>query len=72
LGLLDPAIVSTTGNYVYEISPASVETLQTEFDAVATRTGGTGWAGMFTINEMGEIDGVIAATGQRDITPGFQ
>ena len=69
LGLLDPAIVSTTGDYLYSITSPTSRGSDT-FDAVATRRGETSWVGAFTINEKGEISGSISA-GATTITPGF-
>jgi prepilin-type N-terminal cleavage/methylation domain-containing protein len=60
LGLLDPAIVSTTGDYAYAITAADADS----FQATATRTTG---AGMFTINQSGDVTGFVSG----DITPGF-
>jgi prepilin-type N-terminal cleavage/methylation domain-containing protein len=68
LGLLDPAIVSTTGDYTYSIPSAGSST----FQAKATRAAGLNWAGEFTIDETGTTSGSITATGQPAITPGFQ
>jgi prepilin-type N-terminal cleavage/methylation domain-containing protein len=66
--LLDPAIVSTTGDYLYTIGPANSST----FQAQAARASGTSWTGTFTIDETGTTAGKISASGQTDITPGFQ
>lgn len=48
LGLLDPAIVSTTGDYTYEITSAT----STSFQATATRVGGVN---TITIDQNGTI-----------------
>lgn len=68
LGLLDPAIVSNSGDYLYEITAAG----SSSFQATATRTAGTIWSGEFTISESGTVSGSISATGEATITPGFQ
>jgi type II secretory pathway pseudopilin PulG len=68
LGLLDPAIVSTTGDYTYTVPSAD----SNAFQAKATRVAGTGWTGWFTIDQNGTTDGSISATGQPNIIPGFQ
>lgn len=65
LGLLDPAIVSTTGDYIYDITVADAST----FQATATRSIGSG---AFTINETGVVTGFISVGGGVSITPGFQ
>jgi len=67
LGLLDPAIVSTTGDYAYTVPSAGGNT----FQAKATRAAGTGWTGWFTIDQDGTTGGSISA-GATTITPGFQ
>jgi prepilin-type N-terminal cleavage/methylation domain-containing protein len=68
LGLLDPTIVSAMAYYVYAIQSADANT----FTATATRTGSERWSGQFTIGEDGVLAGVIQATGEPDIEPGFQ
>jgi prepilin-type N-terminal cleavage/methylation domain-containing protein len=67
LGLLDPSIVSTTGDYTYSLTSADANT----FQAVATRAGHTSWSGSFTISETGMIEGSVSAGGTA-ITPVFQ
>ena len=67
LGLLDPAIVGTTGDYTYTVPSAGSNT----FQAKATRAAGTGWTGWFTIDQNGTTAGSISA-GTATITPGFQ
>jgi len=67
LDLLDPTIVSATDRYVYTIPSADDST----FIASATRSGSVRWAGQLTIDQDGEISGVIQATGLPDIDPGF-
>jgi len=67
LGLLDPAIVSTTGDYIYTVPSAGSST----FQAQATRATGTSWQGSFTIDQNGTTAGSISA-GTTTITPGFQ
>ena len=64
LGLLDPAIVSTTGDYTYAITSSNTDT----FQATATRTGD---AGQITIDQTGAVTGFVSAGGGT-VTPGFQ
>jgi type IV pilus assembly protein PilE len=68
LGLLDPTIVAASTRYVYAIPSADAST----FTATATRTGSTRWTGQFSIDEDGVLSGVIQASGQPNIVPGFQ
>ena len=68
MGLLDPTIVSATTVYVYAIQSAGSNT----FTATATRTGSGRWSGEFAIDEAGTLSGVVQATGEPDIVPGFQ
>jgi len=67
LGLLDPAIVSATGDYIYTVPSAGSNT----FQAKATRASGTSWEGWFTIDQNGTTSGAITS-GAVTITPGFQ
>lgn len=67
LGLLDPTIVSATTRYVYAIPSAD----SSAFTATATRSGSVRWTGQFTIDQDGVLSGVVQATGQPDIEPGF-
>ncbi|MGD0897146.1 MAG: prepilin-type N-terminal cleavage/methylation domain-containing protein [Thermoguttaceae bacterium] len=68
LGLLDPAVASASGDYVYRITAAGSDTFQAE----ATRTGSAFWAGTLTIDQTGTTGGSISAAGETAITPGFQ
>lgn len=68
LGLLDPQVVSTTGDYTYALSSVSGDT----FQATATRRASTHWAGEFTIDQTGELDGAVSASDEPDITPTIQ
>jgi prepilin-type N-terminal cleavage/methylation domain-containing protein len=68
LGVLDPTIVSATNWYVYAVSAADA----TSFTATATRTGSSLWAGQFSIDETGVLSGVVQASGEPDVVPGFQ
>lgn len=68
LGLLDPTVLSAESAYIFTIALADTNT----FSAVAIRNGSTRWHGELTINEAGEMSGAIQATGEPDITPGFQ
>jgi prepilin-type N-terminal cleavage/methylation domain-containing protein len=68
LGLVDPTIVSATTVYVYAIQSAG----SNAFTAAATRTGSGRWSGEFAIDEAGAVSGVLQATGEADIAPGFQ
>ena len=67
LDLLDPTIVAATTRYVYAISAADDST----FLATATRSGSGLWTGQFTIDEDGNVSGVVQAIGEPDIDPGF-
>jgi hypothetical protein len=67
LGLLDPGIVSTSGDYTYSLSSTS----SNAFTAQATRSSGTPWTGSFTIDQNGTIGGAVSG-GTTVITPGFQ
>ncbi len=68
LQLLDPAVVSAATVYVYAVTAADNNT----FTATATRTGSTRWTGEFVIDQTGTISGVIEASGEANIQPGFQ
>ena len=68
LGLLDPTIVSATKPYEYSIVSADAST----FVAKALRTQSQRWSGQFEIDQDGVTGGVISATGEPDIVPGFQ
>lgn len=68
LGLLDPAIVTSSSFYVYDIPAAGAGT----FTATATRIGSSRWSGTFSIEETGVISGSISASGEPAIVPGFQ
>jgi prepilin-type N-terminal cleavage/methylation domain-containing protein len=68
LGLLDPSIISTTGDYTYTVASAGSAT----FQAKATRSGSPSWTGEFTIDQTGATGGTLTAPGQSPITPGFQ
>jgi prepilin-type N-terminal cleavage/methylation domain-containing protein len=68
LGLVDPEIVLSVSGYSYTVTSAG----NNNFGAAATRTGATGWAGGYTIDETGTIAGGVQATGLPTIVPGFQ
>ncbi len=68
LGLLEPGIVSGSGDYTYTIISADAN----GFQAKAIRAAGTPWVGELTIDQTGTVSGVISAAGQTDIVPGFQ
>lgn len=68
LGLIEPGIVSTSGDYSYTVSSADTNT----FQAKAIRAAGTPWVGELTIDQNGTVTGTISASGQASITPGFQ
>ena len=68
LGLVDPIIVAGTDSYTYAVTAADAAS----FSATATRTGSTRWSGSFAIAEDGSVSGVVQATGESDISPGFQ
>ena len=65
--LLDPAILSSSGGYEYGISAAD----STSFTATASRIESGKWTGQFTIDEAGDVAGVVQAVGENDISPGF-
>ncbi len=66
-GLLDPTIVSGSQRYTYTISSAD----NTTFTATANRVGSVRWTGQFTIDEDGLVAGVVQASGETNIVPGF-
>ncbi len=66
-GLLDPSVANGTPRYSFVITVADAR----NFTARATRVGSTRWSGSFQINETGQVTGVVKASGQPDITPGF-
>ena len=66
--LVDPLIENASKPYTYTIDSAD----STTFSATATRAGGSGWGGSFTITETGNITGNIIASGEAAITAGFQ
>lgn len=68
LGLLDTTIGASGEFYVFEISSAD----SVSFTATATRTGSSKWSGHYSINESGVLTGVVQATGENDVVPGFQ
>lgn len=65
--LLDPTILSLSGDYEYGVSEAD----STSFTADASRIGSDKWSGRFTIDEAGAVLGVVEAAKENDITPGF-
>lgn len=67
-GLLDPTIVSGTPQYAYAVASAD----SNSFTAAAARRGSAQWSGQFSISENGEVSGVLQATGEPNIVPGFQ
>jgi prepilin-type N-terminal cleavage/methylation domain-containing protein len=69
LGLLDPAVLSTTGDYIYTITTSAGGVA---FQATATRKAGAAWAGAFTIDQDGATDGAITSGVETPITSGFQ
>ena len=68
LELLDPTLVAATTVYVYAVSVAD----SNMFTATASRVGSARWTGTFSIDETGVITGVLEATGETNIQPGFQ
>ena len=66
--MLDPSVSASAVPYVYSIQLIDSNT----FKASATRTGSSIWGGQIIIDQSGSASGVIQATGQRDIVPGFQ
>jgi hypothetical protein len=67
-GLLDPAVVTATGVYVYHVQSAG----GSNFTATAIRTGSQRWTGGFTIDDTGTFSGAVQAAGEVAIVPGFQ
>jgi Tfp pilus assembly protein PilE len=68
LGLIDSTIVSSATPYVYQITVIDDNT----FVATARRAGSALWNGAFTIDETGTTSGVIFASGELNIVPGYQ
>ena len=68
LDLLDPAIVSSSTFYSYQITAAT----SSSFTAKATRIGSSRWSGQFTITQAGTVTGSITASGEVPISPGYQ
>jgi len=67
LGLLDSNIASGSGGYAYAIQ----STDGTTFTATAQRTGSAKWTGSFSVDTTAVVSGAIQASGEADITPGF-
>jgi type IV pilus assembly protein PilE len=67
LGLLDPAIVTAAAPYAYAVESATSTTLRVN----AVRSGSSVWSGQYSIDEDGSLTGVVSATGEADIVPGF-
>jgi prepilin-type N-terminal cleavage/methylation domain-containing protein len=66
--LLDPTVVSGSPRYSYAITFADAN----GFTATATRSGSSHWSGQFVMSESGQLTGVVTATGENNIVPGFQ
>ncbi len=66
-GLLDSGIGTSAGGYEYAVTSASTDA----FEATATRSGPSGFAGSFSIDEGGNLAGALHGSGA-DITVGFQ
>ncbi len=67
-GLLDPAIVTGSSLYSYQITAADSST----FSASATRINSQRWAGSLAIDQTGVVSGSLRAAGYAAIVPGFQ
>ena len=63
--LLDPSIVAGSRRYSYRIRSASADS----FEAEAERINSTRWSGEYILTEMGEITGMIQASGEPFIQP---
>ena len=68
LGVLDSSVVASATGYVYAVPAAETNA----FEATATRTGGTAWAGQLTIDQTGAIAGAVSGAGGVEIVAGFQ
>lgn len=68
LGILEPEATLSLGGFSYTIRSATA----TAFVAAASRASGGAWTGELTIDETGEVTGVLQRIGQPDITVGFQ
>jgi Tfp pilus assembly protein PilE len=68
LGLLDPNILNSGAFYNYQIVSADAN----NFVAVATRVFNVRWNGAFSIDSTGVLSGVLTASGDPNIAPGFQ
>jgi Tfp pilus assembly protein PilE len=68
LGLLDPNILNSSAFYTYQIASADAN----NFVAVATRVFNVRWNGAFSIDSTGVLSGVLQASGDPNIAPGFQ
>ena len=68
LGLVDPAVVSSSTYYSYTVAAADATT----FTASATRTGSSRWVGTLNIDQTGACTGTIDAVGETSVEPGYQ
>jgi Tfp pilus assembly protein PilE len=68
LGLLDPNILNSGAFYNYQVVSADAN----NFVAVATRVFNVRWNGAFSIDSTGVMSGVLQASGDPNIAPGFQ
>jgi prepilin-type N-terminal cleavage/methylation domain-containing protein len=68
LDLIDPSLTASSGPYTYSV----VLTHSGGFLASANRVGSTYWSGGFSIDETGQVSGVVQAPGERDILPAPQ
>jgi prepilin-type N-terminal cleavage/methylation domain-containing protein len=68
LDLIDPSLTSSAGPYTYTVTL----THSGGFLASANRVGSSYWSGGFSIDETGQVTGVVQAPGERNITPAPQ
>lgn len=66
--LLDPGIAASGTPYAFAINVMDSNT----FTATATRAGSGQWTGQLSIDQSGMLTGIIQASGQNNIVPGFQ
>ena len=65
-GLLEPS-VSANIDYTFTVEAAD----SVSFEVRATRSNSDRWAGNYSIDEDGNITGVVSATGENDLSPGY-
>jgi prepilin-type N-terminal cleavage/methylation domain-containing protein len=65
-GLLEPS-VSANIDYTFTVEAAD----NVSFEVRATRINSDRWAGNYSIDEDGNVTGVVSATGENDLSPGY-